>query len=130
MQRIMLKSKIHRARITEANLYYEGSFTIDEDLLDKADIIPYEKVSVVNINNGERFETYAIPGKRGTKTFCLNGAAARKGSVGDEVIVISYILLDPEEMKDFKPSLVFVDKYNNFIEKTYETSPQKLISKN
>jgi len=130
MQRIMLKSKIHRARITEANLYYEGSFTIDEDLLDKADIIPYEKVSVVNINNGERFETYVIPGKRGSKIFCLNGAAARKGSVGDEVIIISYILLDPEELKDFKPSLVFVDKYNNFIEKTYETSPQKLISKN
>lgn len=130
MQRFMLKSKIHRARITEANLYYEGSFTIDEDLLDKADIIPYEKVSVVNINNGERFETYVIPGKRGSKTFCLNGAAARKGSVGDEVIVISYILLNPEEMQDFKPSLVFVDRNNNFIEKTFETSPQKLISNN
>ncbi len=130
MQRIMLKSKIHRARITEANLYYEGSFTIDEEILDKADIIPYEKVSVVNINNGERFETYVIPGKRGSKIFCLNGAAARKGAIGDEVIVISYIMLDPEELKDFRPSLIFVDRNNNIIDKSFETSPQKLISKN
>ena len=130
MQRIMLKSKIHRARITEANLYYEGSFTIDEEILDKADIIPYEKVSVVNINNGERFETYVIPGKRGSKIFCLNGAAARKGTIGDEVIVISYIMLDPEELKDFRPSLIFVDRNNNIIDKSFETSPQKLISKN
>ena len=130
MQRIMLKSKIHRARITEANLYYEGSFTIDEDILDSADIIPFEKVSVVNINNGERFETYVIPGKRGSKTFCLNGAAARKGTVGDEVIIISYIHLDPEELLTFKPTLVLVDKNNNIIETSHETTPHKLISKN
>ena len=82
MYRQLLKSKIHRARITEANLYYEGSFTVDEDILDEADLLPYEKVSVVNINNGERFETYVIPGKRGSRIFCLNGAAARKGAVG------------------------------------------------
>jgi len=130
MQRIMLKSKIHRARITEANLYYEGSFTIDEDIMDSADIIPYEKVSVVNVNNGERFETYAIPGKRGSKTFCLNGAAARKGSVGDEVIIITYIHLEPEELLSFKPSMILVDKNNNIIEKTHETAPHKLISQN
>lgn len=130
MQRIMLKSKIHRARITEANLYYEGSFTIDEDILDSADIIPYEKVTVVNINNGKRFDTYAIPGKRGSRTFCLNGAAARKGSVGDEVIIISYIHLDPEELITYKPTLVLVDKNNNIAETTHETTPHKLISKN
>jgi len=130
MQRIMLKSKIHRAKITEANLYYEGSFTIDEDIMDSADILPYEKVSVVNINNGERFETYVIPGKRGSKTFCLNGAAARKGTVGDEVIIISYIHLEPEELLTFKPTLILVDKNNNIVETAHETTPHKLISKN
>lgn len=129
MQRIMLKSKIHRARITEANLYYEGSFTIDEDIMDSADIIPYEKVSVVNINNGERFETYVIPGERGSKTFCLNGAAARKGTVGDEVIIISYIHLESDELKTYKPTMILVNKNNEIIEKTHETAPHKLISK-
>lgn len=121
MQRTMLKSKIHRARITEANLYYEGSFTIDENLMDEADFLPYEKVAVVNVNNGERFETYVIPGKRGSKVFCLNGAAARKGTVGDEVIIISYINLDPEELKDYKPTIVLVDSNNNVVSKTHET---------
>ena len=130
MQRILMKSKIHRARVTEANLYYEGSFTIDEDIMDKADIIPYEKISVVNVNNGERFETYAIPGKRASKTFCLNGAAARKGSVGDEVIIITYIHLEPEELLDYKPLIIMVDKNNNIVETNYEHAPQKLISKN
>jgi aspartate 1-decarboxylase len=130
MQRIMLKSKIHRAVITEANLYYEGSFTIDEDLLDLADMLPYEKVSVVNINNGERFETYVIPGKRGSKVFCLNGAAARKGQVGDEIIIISYMNLEPDELLSYKPTIVFVDKNNNLVEVTHETAEQKLLSKN
>lgn len=130
MQRIMLKSKIHRAVITEANLYYEGSFTIDEDLLDLADMLPYEKVSVVNINNGERFETYVIPGKRGSKVFCLNGAAARKGQVGDEIIIISYMNLEAEELLSYKPTIVFVDKNNNLVEVTHETAEQKLLSKN
>jgi len=130
MQRIMLKSKIHRAIITEANLYYEGSFTIDEDILDLADMLPYEKVSVVNINNGERFETYVIAGKRGSKVFCLNGAAARKGQVGDEVIIISYMNLEPEELLDYKPTIVFVDKNNNVVEINHETAEQKLLSKN
>lgn len=126
----MLKSKIHRAVITEANLYYEGSFTIDEDLLDLADMLPYEKVSVVNINNGERFETYVIPGKRGSKVFCLNGAAARKGQVGDEIIIISYMNLEPDELLSYKPTIVFVDKNNNLVEVTHETAEQKLLSKN
>lgn len=130
MQRIMLKSKIHRAKITESNLYYEGSITIDENIMDAADIIPHEKVSVLNINNGERFETYVIPGKRGSQTFCLNGAAARKGTIGDEIIIISYIHLDPEELLSYKPTIVMVDKNNNILETTHETSPEKLISKN
>lgn len=112
MQRIMLKSKIHRAIVTEANLYYEGSFTIDEDILDAADMLPHEKVSVVNINNGERFETYTIPGERGSKVFCLNGAAARKGTVGDEVIIISYANYDENELKTYKPTVVLVNKNN------------------
>jgi aspartate 1-decarboxylase len=127
MQRIMLKSKIHRARITEANLYYEGSFTIDEDLMDEADFLPYEKVAVVNINNGERFETYVIPGKRGSRVFCLNGAAARKGTVGDDVIIISYMNLEPEELKDYKPTIILVDSNNNIISKTHETKPSTTV---
>jgi aspartate 1-decarboxylase len=120
MQRTMLKSKIHRARITAANLYYEGSFTIDEEYLEMADILPYEKVSVVNVNNGERFETYTIPGKRGSRTFCLNGAAARKGAVGDEVIIISYCNLTDDELVSYRPVVVLVDKHNNLIEKSYK----------
>lgn len=113
MDRIMLKSKIHRAVITEANLNYEGSFTIDLDILEAADILPYEKVSIVNINNGERIETYTIPGERGKKDFCLNGAAARKGAPGDVVIVISYGNYPDEELKSYKPKIVLVDKENN-----------------
>ncbi len=87
MTRFMFKSKIHRAVITQAELYYQGSLTIDEELMEAADLLPYEKVSVVNVNNGERFETYVITGERGSGVICLNGAAARKGSVGDEVII-------------------------------------------
>ena len=128
MQRIFLKSKIHRARLTEANLYYEGSFTIDEDLLKEADILPYEKVSVVNINNGERFETYVIPGKAGKRDFCLNGAAARKGHVGDEVIIISYVNLEESEIASHQPTIIFVNQNNNIIRKTHSTVPQTLIS--
>ncbi len=130
MQRTLLKSKIHRARITEANLYYEGSFTIDEDLLQEADILPYEQVSVVNINNGERFETYVIPGERGKREFCLNGAAARKGAVGDEVIIISYAKLNEEEIKNHQPTIVIVDKENNIIEKSHIQEPYKLFHGN
>jgi len=128
MQRTFLKSKIHRARITEANLYYEGSFTIDEEVLAEADILPYEKVSVVNINNGERFETYVIPGKAGNRDFCLNGAAARKGAVGDEVIIISYVNLNNEEINNHKPLILLLDKNNNIIEKSHSTEAKKLYS--
>ena len=109
----MCKSKIHRAKITEANLYYEGSLTVDSDLLDAADIMPYERVQVVNINNGERFETYTIPGKRRSGTICLNGAAARLGHVGDEIIIITYGTYNEEELKNYKPSLVLLDKDNH-----------------
>ena len=130
MQRIILKSKIHRARITECNLYYEGSFTIDEDILDEADILPYEQVTVVNINNGERFETYVIPGKRGAKDFCLNGAAARKGAVGDEIIIISYVSVNEEEIKKHVPTVILVDKDNNIIDKTHLIEPKKKFISN
>lgn len=130
MQRIMLKSKIHRARITEANLYYEGSFTIDEDLMDAAGIASYEKVAIVNINNGERFETYVIPGERGSKTFCLNGAAARKGEVGDEVIVISYALMNENEMEEYEPSIILVDENNNIIKQKPIKEPDDALNRN
>ena len=103
----LLKSKIHRVSITEANLNYIGSITIDEDLMDAANIIENEKVQVVNINNGERLETYVIKGKRGSGICCLNGPAARKAAVGDIVVIISYCSMDFEEAKHFKPTLVF-----------------------
>lgn len=107
------KSKIHRATITEANLQYVGSITIDEDLMDAANLIEYEKVQVVNINNGERIETYVIRGGRGSGTICMNGPAARKAVVGDQVIIISYATMDFEEAKNFKPSVVFPDSQKN-----------------
>src|SRR6187200_2689583 len=107
MQIEVLKSKIHRAVITEANLNYVGSITIDEDLVDAANIIENEKVQVVNVNNGERLETYVIRGKRGSGICCLNGPAARRGMVGDVVVVISYVSMDFEEAKKFKPWVIF-----------------------
>ena len=103
----VLKSKIHCATITEANLHYMGSITLDEDIMDAANLIAGEKVSVVNNNNGERFETYVIKGERGSGCVCLNGAAARKVQVGDICIIMSYALMDFEEAKTFKPSVVF-----------------------
>ena len=105
--RTMLKSKIHRATVTQADLHYVGSVTIDEDLLDAANLIENEKVQVVNVNNGERFETYIIKGARGTGVICLNGPAARKALVGDIVIVISYAIIDFEEAKKFVPAIIF-----------------------
>jgi aspartate 1-decarboxylase len=116
MRRIMCKSKIHRATVTQAELHYEGSLTVDSDLLDAADIIPYERVQVCNINNGERFETYTIPGKRRTGIICLNGAAARLGSVGDELIIITYATYTEEELKNFKPTVIILDKKNKIID--------------
>jgi len=112
MQIEILKSKVHRAVITEANLNYVGSLTLDEDLMDAANIIENEKVQVVNVNNGSRLETYIIKGKRGSGTVCLNGPAARKGAVGDIVVIISYATMDFEEAKFFKPSLVFPKEGN------------------
>ncbi|MFS3075001.1 aspartate 1-decarboxylase [Parabacteroides distasonis] len=109
----VVKSKIHRVTVTEANLNYIGSITIDEDLLDAANLIANEKVSIVNNNNGERFETYIIKGERGSGVVCLNGAAARKAQPGDIIIVMSYAMMDFEEAKIFKPSVVFPDTATN-----------------
>ena len=111
----VFKSKIHKVTVTEANLQYVGSITIDEDLMDAARIIENEKVQVVNINNGERLETYVIKGKRGSGDICLNGAAARKAAVGDVIIIITYAMMDLDEAKSFEPSLVFPDTSSNKI---------------
>ncbi len=108
----VLKSKIHCATVTEANLHYMGSITIDQDLMDAANMIAGEKVQIVDNNNGERLETYIIAGERGTGCICLNGAAARKVQVGDEVIIISYALMDFEEAKRYKPTVVFPKEGN------------------
>jgi len=110
MLRTILKSKIHRAHVTEANLYYEGSITIDAKLMQKADILAGEKVEVLNVNNGQRLETYAIEGKSGT--ICLNGPAARGACVGDEVIIISYALADEKAIKSIQPKVIKVDERN------------------
>ena len=109
----VLKSKIHRVTVTEANLNYIGSITIDEDLMDAANIIQGEKVAIVNNNNGERLETYVIKGERGSGVVCLNGAAARKAQPGDVIIIISYASMDFEEAKNFKPWVVFPDTSTN-----------------
>jgi aspartate 1-decarboxylase len=109
----ILKSKIHRVQVTEANLEYIGSITIDEALMDAANIIPNEKVQVVDVNNGERIETYVIKGERGSGCVCLNGPAARKVAVGDIVIIMSYASMDFEEAKSFKPAVVFPDTRTN-----------------
>jgi len=109
----ILKSKIHRVKITEANLHYIGSITIDEDLMDAANMIENEKVQVVNIDNGERLETYIIKGTRGSGMICMNGPAARKMSVGDTVIVISYAHMEFEEAKKWKPTIVFPKEGNS-----------------
>ena len=112
MQIEVFKSKIHRAVVTEANLHYVGSITIDEDLMEAANIIENEKVQVVNINTGERLDTYVIKGKRGSGVCCLNGPAARKAAVGDIVIIIAYATMDFEEAKTFKPFIVFPNEGN------------------
>jgi len=111
----VVKSKIHRVTVTEADLNYVGSITIDEDLMDAANLIENEKVQIVNINNGERLETYVITGQRGTGQICLNGPAARKVAVGDIIIIISYASLEFEEAKSFKPALIFPDTASNMI---------------
>ncbi|MGJ3234216.1 aspartate 1-decarboxylase [Marivirga sp.] len=106
------KSKIHRVKVTQAELHYVGSITIDEDLMEASNLIENEKVQIVNINNGERLETYVIKGERGSGMVCLNGPAARKVQVGDIIIIIGYAYMDFEEAKSFKPSLIFPDAHN------------------
>ena len=113
MQIEVLKSKIHRVNVTEANLNYVGSITIDESLMDAANLIENEKVQVLDMNNGERFETYVIKGKKDSGVICLNGPAARKVQVGDIVVIISYATMDFEEAKNFKPSVIFPDTATN-----------------
>ena len=116
MQRTMCKGKIHRATVTQANLNYVGSITIDQDLLDAADIYPYEKVQVVNVTNGARLETYTIAGARGSGVICLNGAAARRVAEGDIVIIINYGQYDEQEIRLLEPHIVFVDTQNRITE--------------
>jgi len=118
--RTMLKSKIHRATVTDANIDYEGSITIDRKLMEAADIIPYEQVHVLNINNGHRFTTYTIEGETGSGEICLNGAAARLAVKGDLVIILTYHNVPEEETKNYKPKLVYVDEKNAIVTKLDE----------
>lgn len=112
MQIEVFKSKIHRIRVTQAELHYVGSITLDQDIMDAANIIENEKVQIVNVNNGERFETYVIKGEKGTGTVCLNGPAARRVQVGDIIIIVSYGIMDFEEAKSHTPTIVFPDDNN------------------
>ena len=123
MDRILFKSKIHRASVTDANLNYAGSLSIDEDLLEAADILPYEKVDVVNINSGDRFSTYAIKGKRGSGEIALNGGAARLGQTGDLLIIITYAHVPEEELQDYKIKTILVKSDNSI--KSIHTGPIK-----
>ena len=116
MFRNMMKAKLHRATVTEANLNYVGSITIDEDLLDAVDMLPNEKVQIVNNNNGARFETYIIPGKRGSGVICLNGAAARLVQVGDKVIIISYGLIEEANVRNHQPKVAVLDEHNTIVD--------------
>ena len=109
---MMLKSKIHRATVTDADLHYEGSISIDEKLLEEANMVPYERVDIYDINNGERFSTYIIKGKRNSGTICLNGAAARKVAKGDLIIIATFVNVEDEEAKNWKPKCVLVDAKN------------------
>lgn len=122
MFRTMMKSKIHRARVTEADLNYVGSITIDEELMEQVDILPNEKVQVVNNNNGARFETYVIPGEKGSGVICVNGAAARLVEEGDVVIIIAYALVNDKELGEFRPKVAIMDE-NNEVEQLIEEEP-------
>ena len=117
MIRVLMKSKIHGATVTEANLRYTGSITIDKNLLKKSDICPFERVQIVNLHNGSRVETYVLEGPAGSGTICMNGAAARWAEVGDKVIIISYSLLTEREMRKHRPKVVFVDERNKVMRK-------------
>lgn len=124
MQRIMLKSKIHRATVTGADLHYEGSVTIDRDLMDAADIVSYEKVAIWNVTNGSRLETYAIEGQRGSGVICLNGAAARLVAPKDLVIIASFVNMENAEAIKYEPKLVFVDEENRMLPTRAEEAGQ------
>lgn len=118
MLRCMLRAKIHQATVTDSNIFYEGSLTIDEALLDVTGIKPYEQIRVSNLNNGERFETYVIPGERGSGIICLNGATARKGTKGDLIIIFSYCYYPEDEIRDFSPVIIRLDKKNRIIKES------------
>ncbi len=113
MERIMLKSKIHRATVTDANVEYEGSITLDEELMEIADLVPFEQVHIYNISNGNRFQTYCIKGERGNGDICINGAAARLAKKGDLIIIASYINIKSDKLQNFQPTLVYLDKNND-----------------
>ena len=123
----LMKSKIHRAKVTEANLNYVGSITIDEDLMDAADILRNEKVQIVNNNNGNRFETYVIPGERGSGMVCLNGAAARLVHPGDIIIIITYGMFERNEASKFNPKIIFVDDSNKVVEMKDEEQHGQIV---
>ena len=123
MQRHMMKSKIHRATVTEADLEYEGSLTVDQELLDAARMLPYEMVKVFNCNSGDRFETYVIPGPAGSGVICLNGAAARKGQKGDLLIIVTTAWLDEAELEDYQPVVVLVDEENRIKARLPQSAP-------
>lgn len=129
MKRTLFKSKIHRATITQADLYYEGSLTLDTELMKAADLLPYEQIAIVNVNNGERFETYLIEGPAGSGVVCLNGPAARKGAVGDEIIIISYGQFeDTDDLRYFQPTIVHVDKRNKIKDITHKIEAFSLVN--
>ncbi len=129
MERKMLKSKIHRATVTGADLHYEGSITIDKDLMEASDIIPYEAVAIWNVTNGNRFETYAIEGERGSGVICINGAAARLVAPKDLVIIASFVGMENEEAKQYEPKLVFVDDQNRMLPTRKEVAGQGSLKK-
>lgn len=127
MFRTMMKSKIHRARVTEADLNYVGSITIDEEIMKKVDILPNEKVQIVNNNNGARFETYVIPGEKGSGVMCVNGAAARLVQEGDVIIIIAYALVNDADMKDFRPKIAIMNEKNEIDQFIEEEPPFTIL---
>jgi len=129
MYRNMLRSKIHRATVTGADLHYEGSATIDSDLMTRADIIPHQEIEVWNITNGERFRTYALPGRRGSGVICMNGAAAHKARRGDLVIIATFGWMTDEDARDWEPRLVFVDERNRAKEPREEKAGQAEVAR-
>ena len=121
MQRTMMKSKIHRARVTDANLHYEGSITIAADLMEAAEMLPYEMVHVLDVDNGSRLQTYVIPGPKGSGMMCINGAAAHLVNAGDIIIVLTYACMEDQEARDFLPKVVYVDGRNRIVEEVRGT---------